>query len=89
MSLTVLKVLVIYDYFLTLPTEVSEIWNSKFSGAQACFFVTRYSYIVYTLFLFALNFVKNPSQTVGQQFPFNYVVWLMNKFFSCQYSAFP
>ncbi|TDL16100.1 hypothetical protein BD410DRAFT_650697 [Rickenella mellea] len=61
-------VLVLYDYFLTLPAEILEIWNSKFTGAKALYFVTRYSYIVYTLFLFALNFVTNPSETLSGYF---------------------
>ncbi|TDL20731.1 hypothetical protein BD410DRAFT_804858 [Rickenella mellea] len=39
--------LAFYDYAMTFPTEVSEIWSAKFSGAQALFFMTRYSFIVY------------------------------------------
>ncbi|TDL18686.1 hypothetical protein BD410DRAFT_806397 [Rickenella mellea] len=35
------KVLYLYDYVLTFPTEISGIWNSKSSAAQALFFCNR------------------------------------------------
>ncbi|TDL18623.1 hypothetical protein BD410DRAFT_792988 [Rickenella mellea] len=57
--------LFLYDYALTFPTEISEVWNSKFSGAQALFFLTRYSYMVATVLYSASNLIQNPSQTVG------------------------
>ncbi|TDL19081.1 hypothetical protein BD410DRAFT_449631 [Rickenella mellea] len=56
---------VFYDYALTLSTEISEIWNSKFSGAQALFFLMRYSYMVFTVFFCMINLIPNPSKTVG------------------------
>ncbi|TDL18625.1 hypothetical protein BD410DRAFT_792993 [Rickenella mellea] len=67
--------LVLYDYLLTLPSEISEICNSKFTGAKVLFFVTRYSYIVYVLFLFALNFVTHPSQTVCRVVFYTHFAW--------------
>ncbi|TDL18642.1 hypothetical protein BD410DRAFT_842679 [Rickenella mellea] len=54
--------LVLYDYALTFSTEVSEIWKAKFNGAQALFFLTRYSYLVYTVLLCAEVFTQNPSE---------------------------
>ncbi|TDL17365.1 hypothetical protein BD410DRAFT_550136 [Rickenella mellea] len=57
--------LIFYDYALTFATEISEIWNSKFSGAQALFFLTRYSYMVFSVLYSANNLVQNPSEMVG------------------------
>ncbi|TDL16081.1 hypothetical protein BD410DRAFT_649415 [Rickenella mellea] len=57
--------LIFYDYALTFSTEVSEVWNSKFSGAQALFLLTRYSYLVVTLLYCANTLSQNPSETVG------------------------
>ncbi|TDL18628.1 hypothetical protein BD410DRAFT_728230, partial [Rickenella mellea] len=57
--------LVFYDYALTFPAEVSEIWNSKFNGAQALFFLTRYSFMIFTVLLCAVDLIQNPSETVG------------------------
>ncbi|TDL18646.1 hypothetical protein BD410DRAFT_806367 [Rickenella mellea] len=83
------EALVFYDYILTLPTEVSEIWNSKFSGAHALFYLTRYSYIISTIFETAWfimsqiglygSFVLLPQRTidqhgVGKRHPFILVI---------------
>ncbi|TDL15204.1 hypothetical protein BD410DRAFT_845410 [Rickenella mellea] len=57
-----IEALVFYDYALTFPTEISEIWKSKFSGAQALFFLTRYPYTFFTVFLCAINLNQNPSE---------------------------
>ncbi|TDL19088.1 hypothetical protein BD410DRAFT_449904 [Rickenella mellea] len=57
--------LVFYDYALTFSTEISEIWNSKFTGAQVVFLLTRYSFLVFTVSFGALNFIQNQSLTVG------------------------
>ncbi|TDL16078.1 hypothetical protein BD410DRAFT_795700 [Rickenella mellea] len=76
-KLTGIKVLVIYDYFLTLPAEVSEIWTSEFTAAHALFYVTRYSYIVYTLLRFVLNFLTNPSQKFCQVVFYNTLAWII------------
>ncbi|TDL16092.1 hypothetical protein BD410DRAFT_650191 [Rickenella mellea] len=57
--------LVFYDYALTFPTEVSEVWNSKFSGAQVLFFATRYSYMLYVVMNGAFSFPQNPSETMS------------------------
>ncbi|TDL18653.1 hypothetical protein BD410DRAFT_793038 [Rickenella mellea] len=42
-------VIVLYDYALTLPTEISEIWNARLNGAQILYIWTRYTLIVNTL----------------------------------------
>ncbi|TDL21208.1 hypothetical protein BD410DRAFT_899032, partial [Rickenella mellea] len=68
-------VLIFYDYALTFSTEVSEIWNSKFSGAQALFFLTRYSYMVVTVLYSAENLIQNPSQTVCRVLSVNVTTW--------------
>ncbi|TDL18083.1 hypothetical protein BD410DRAFT_508840 [Rickenella mellea] len=57
-------VLYFYDYALTLSTEISEIWNSKFSGAQALFFLTRYSFMVSMVVSIVSDFIPNPSAMV-------------------------
>lgn len=38
----ILPVLYVYDFILTLPLEVSEIWSSKFSGATLAYLLNRY-----------------------------------------------
>ncbi|TDL14401.1 hypothetical protein BD410DRAFT_846053 [Rickenella mellea] len=65
--------LYIYDYTLTLPTEIAEIWNSKFSGAQALFYMTRYSFMVLTVLYCVNNLVESPSETVIE---FNLTAWV-------------
>ncbi|TDL15188.1 hypothetical protein BD410DRAFT_135321 [Rickenella mellea] len=61
-------VLIFYDYALTFSAEVSEIWSSRFSGAQALFFVTRYSYMIFTVLFCAVILVQNPSEMVSGDF---------------------
>lgn len=39
--------LLIYDYFLTLPLEISEIWKSQFTVAKLFYFLNRYGSIAY------------------------------------------
>lgn len=41
------QVLYIYDYILTLPVEISQIWSSKFTGAKAAFVLCRYGFLIY------------------------------------------
>ncbi|TDL21404.1 hypothetical protein BD410DRAFT_304051 [Rickenella mellea] len=57
--------LVFYDYALTLSTEISEIWNSKLSGAQALFFLSRYGFMVYTVVYCTDSLTPNPSETMS------------------------
>ncbi|TDL21694.1 hypothetical protein BD410DRAFT_723977, partial [Rickenella mellea] len=57
--------LLFYDYALTLPTEVAEIWSSKFTGAHALFYLTRYSFIIRTIAYFGLKFHTNPTDLVS------------------------
>ena len=45
-----LTVLVFYDYFLTLPVELSLIWTGKVTLMKALFFVNRYSFMVGWIF---------------------------------------
>ncbi|TDL17901.1 hypothetical protein BD410DRAFT_775512 [Rickenella mellea] len=75
--LTKVEALVFYDYALTFSTEVSETWNSKFSGAQALFFLTRYSYMLFTALLCAIIFLQNPSETRCRVLTFNATVWVI------------
>ena len=39
-----------YDYVLTLPSEVTLMWKSKPTGAMILFLVNRYSFIVDWIF---------------------------------------
>ncbi|TDL16065.1 hypothetical protein BD410DRAFT_808387 [Rickenella mellea] len=58
------SVVVFYDYALTLPMEISEIWNAKFSGAQVIFFMTRYSFIFTTILQYVSRFSANPTDSL-------------------------
>ncbi|TDL16085.1 hypothetical protein BD410DRAFT_649748 [Rickenella mellea] len=58
------QALVFYEYALTVSTEISEIWKSKFNGAQALFFLTRYPYMIFTVLLCITTLSPNPSETV-------------------------
>ncbi|TDL16099.1 hypothetical protein BD410DRAFT_650335 [Rickenella mellea] len=60
------SVIVFYDYALTLAGEVSEVWNSKFSGAQVLFFLTRYSFIIRTALEFGLSFRSEPTYPLSR-----------------------
>ncbi|TDL18649.1 hypothetical protein BD410DRAFT_489666 [Rickenella mellea] len=57
--------LIFYDYVLTFSTEVSEIWNSKFSGAHTLFYLNRYSYIISTILGFPIGslIIQTPFKT--------------------------
>ncbi|TDL18654.1 hypothetical protein BD410DRAFT_900726 [Rickenella mellea] len=70
--------LVFYDYILTLPTEIAEIWNSKFSGAKVLFFLARYPFVISTVLEFALFFHPNPTDQVCQGL---YYSWLALRVF--------
>ncbi|TDL20858.1 hypothetical protein BD410DRAFT_790549, partial [Rickenella mellea] len=56
-----------YDYALTLPTEISLVWKaeSRFNGAQALFFATRYSFLISIANQLAQRLSSNHSDTVG------------------------
>ncbi|KZP00846.1 hypothetical protein CALVIDRAFT_215400 [Calocera viscosa TUFC12733] len=61
-------VALVYDFFLTLPTEVSLIWNGRWSIVKILFFIIRYTVpIVITANLVQLtgysNFVSGPLST--------------------------
>ncbi len=51
--------LLLYDYSLTLPLEVSQIWSSRFTTAKLFYFFNRYGAILN----FCLNCVLNALQT--------------------------
>ncbi|TDL16066.1 hypothetical protein BD410DRAFT_648665 [Rickenella mellea] len=82
-----MKFLVLYDYALTISTEISEVWNSKFSGATALFFMIRYSYMVSQVLYSAENSIQNPSQMLssaclrGEGFAHHDSNWI-NRYFS-------
>jgi len=42
--------LYIYDFILTLPLEISEIWSSRFSGATLAYLLNRYGLLGYVIF---------------------------------------
>ena len=54
------KVLYIYDYLLTLPSEVSVMWSARFSIPKLLFFTNRYAYLLFcTLTIYTVGY--NPS----------------------------
>ncbi|TDL16073.1 hypothetical protein BD410DRAFT_649015 [Rickenella mellea] len=59
------SVIVFYDYVLTLPAEISEIWRAKRSGAQVLFVMTRYSFIANIMLQYILSFNANPTDSVS------------------------
>ncbi|TDL18631.1 hypothetical protein BD410DRAFT_879842 [Rickenella mellea] len=61
-----LEALVFYDYALTLSTEITEIWKSKFSGVQALYFMIRYSYMAGMVLNSAAYIVQNSSEQRSQ-----------------------
>ncbi|TDL18651.1 hypothetical protein BD410DRAFT_830799 [Rickenella mellea] len=67
--------IVFYDYALTLPTEISEIWNSKASGARTLFFLTRYSFVINIVLTLIYNFRLNPSDMVCRVLYYAWVPW--------------
>ncbi|TDL17902.1 hypothetical protein BD410DRAFT_793780 [Rickenella mellea] len=71
--------LVFYDYALTFPTEMTEIWTSKFSGAQVLFFLTRYSYMVFTVFICVNNLTTNLSEMKGILTLRTYAIYQKNR----------
>ncbi|TDL20861.1 hypothetical protein BD410DRAFT_841049 [Rickenella mellea] len=68
-SCTILSsaVIVFYDYALTFLTEISVMWksDSRFNGAQALFFIARYSYIIAIACELALKFGSNNSDLMS------------------------
>lgn len=60
-----LLALVVYEYFLTLPLEISEIWSSPFTAAKLLYIVNRYGIVTY----FCLICVNDALQTQ------NILVW--------------
>lgn len=54
-----LLALLIYDYFITLPLEISEIWNSRFTAAKLFYFLNRYGVIAF----YCVNCVLDSLQT--------------------------
>ncbi|KAH9939055.1 uncharacterized protein BXZ73DRAFT_76201 [Epithele typhae] len=54
---TVVTVLVMYEYLVTLSDEVEYFWKRKFSGASILFFANRYITLAYLLFSLASSWV--------------------------------
>ncbi|TDL16075.1 hypothetical protein BD410DRAFT_808395 [Rickenella mellea] len=48
----------------TGKSTVSEIWNSKFSGAKALFFLSRYPFMVFAVLFCANTLITNTSETL-------------------------
>ncbi|TDL21403.1 hypothetical protein BD410DRAFT_804317 [Rickenella mellea] len=76
-ALTNVEALIFYDYALTFPTEISEMWNSKFSGAKALFFLARYSFLVFMMLSCAINYIQNPSETFCRVIAFFSRTWII------------
>lgn len=76
----ILPVLYVYDFILTLPLEVSEIWSSKFSGATLAYLLNRYG----TLWFFVINVLASlaPISDVSVRTPYFLLeyIYLLNSF---------
>lgn len=57
-------VLLIYDYFLTLPLEISQIWSSRFTAAKLFYLLNRYGSIAFFVLNSLLWIVQTKSSFV-------------------------
>jgi len=53
--------IICYDYFLTLPLEVSEIWGSKFSFTTLLFLMNRYGMLINDCLQVLSTFISSPT----------------------------
>ncbi|PSR99305.1 hypothetical protein PHLCEN_2v4164 [Hermanssonia centrifuga] len=61
-DITILFVVVLYDYILTVKTEVNYVWHQKFSGATVIFFVNRYfKFAAAVIFMFEAMAAETPK----------------------------
>ena len=54
-----------YDYFLTLPLEISAIWRTKWSGTSVLFVVNRYLFMFTWTFFCLESLLITQSSTVS------------------------
>ena len=59
-----LPALWLYDFLLTLPTEVSSIWKSKFSGVTVAYVLNRYCYMLAMLVNLATSYETHPTDNL-------------------------
>ncbi len=59
----------VYEYFLTLPLEMSEIWNSRFSAAKLFYLLNRYGAIANFFLNCILDSLQTESELVRLFFP--------------------
>lgn len=57
--------MITYDYFLTLPLEISEIWTSRFSFTTLLYFMNRYGMLINALLQLLWTFIPSPGQKVS------------------------
>jgi len=58
---TAANALWLYDFLLTLPSEVSSIWKSKFSGVTVLYIFNRYGFLLAVLVNLATSYEVNPT----------------------------
>lgn len=58
-------VLLLYDYFLTFPLEVSEIWRGRFTIIKGLFCINRYSAILCQIGIIFIDFFKPATDVVS------------------------
>ena len=59
-------VLYCYDFVITLPDEISEIWPTKWSLTKATFLLSRYGTLVYWILGAIVDLLVTNSNTVSQ-----------------------
>ena len=67
------QVVVFYDYFLTFPLELSQVWRGRLNIMKILFAFNRYFGLVF-MCLDVLFLVKPASDTVGVNF--YYLLWM-------------
>ena len=61
---TIILVLLLYDYFLTLPLELRYIWHGKLNTIKILFIINRYASLVYQYSIILLSFVQPITNAV-------------------------
>ena len=55
---------IVFDYILTLPLEVTEIWRGKFSLTKALFLVNRYLFLIAEIALLLFTVWANTDKVL-------------------------
>lgn len=69
LTLNFALVLYLYDFILTLESEIKSIWQRKFSGLTCLFLISRYGFLVYLFLITVPSFLPGISLRVSLQFP--------------------